>query len=705
MSSKQPRYINRELSWLEFNQRVLDEALDSNTPPLERLKFLAITASNLDEFFMVRVGGLQMLAEQGRLKPDPAGLNPVEQLQAISQRAHRMTVDQYHCYVGSLEIQLADQGIRRLRPDELSERQSNAVELVFENEILAVLSPLAVREAEDFPLLINQTLNVCVQLKPDDESGGQARFAIIPFGRTTYRFITVPSDGGYEYVLLEDIIRDYAEKFFPGEDVVECVPFRITRNADISVREDLASDLLSGMEDLLDERRKSDCVRLEIHDCVTTKSRLFLQQTLGVRDEDVYAVPGPLDLSSFMRLTDLQGFDSLRYPSWPPRHSPNVDLSESMFDVIAKNDVLLYHPYESFEPVVRLIEEAADDSEVLAIKQTLYRTSRNSPIVAALKRAAENGKHVTAIIELKARFDEARNIEWAKKLEQAGVQVFYGVKGLKTHAKICIIVRREPQGIQRYMHFGTGNYNEVTARLYSDASFMTCNLDLGADATSFFNAITGFSQPQKFRKIEAAPIGLRQKLLEMIEAETQRKRQGQDARIVAKMNALVDPTIIDALYDASQAGIRISLNVRGICCLRPGVPGLSENIEVISIVDRFLEHSRIFYFYHGGDERVFISSADWMPRNLDRRLELLVPIEDKLCRDRLIDILRTSFSDTSKGRRILPDGSYESVVPAKGEAAVNSQQALYQQVCDAEKRAEQSQRTVFEPHRAPGTGA
>jgi polyphosphate kinase len=400
-----------------------------------------------------------------------------------------------------------------------------------------------------------------------------------------------------------------------------------------------------------------------------------------------------------MALTELSGFDSLKPEPWPPQPSVDIDPTVSMFDIIAQRDVLLCHPYDSFDPVVRLIDEAADDPDVLAIKQTLYRTSRNSPIVAALARAAQRGKYVTAIVELKARFDEARNIEGARLLEQADAQVIYGVKGLKTHAKICLIVRREPHGIQRYMHFGTGNYNESTARIYSDISLMTCNEDLGADATSFFNAITGYSQPRRYRKIEAAPTGLRDKLIDMIETETKRKQQGQKAHIVIKLNSLVDPQIIDTLYAASQAGVTVKLNIRGICCLRPGVPGLSENIEAISIIDRFLEHARIFYFYHGGDERVFISSADWMPRNLDRRIELLTPVEDTAARRRLINILDIYFRDTRKARRLLPDGGYQMIV-SDTELTVSSQETLYRAARNAVRRTKQSQLTMFEPHRA-----
>jgi polyphosphate kinase len=694
---KPKRFINRELSWLEFNQRVLDEACDRSTPLLERLKFLAITDSNLDEFFMVRVGGLQILAEQAVTKTDPAGMTATEQLAAIHERAGRMTVDQYTCFTADIEPALADHGIHRLRPDDMNERQSQAAAQVFLNDIYPILSPIATTSQDDFPRLINHTLNACVRLgAADDET--DPRFAVIPFGVSARRFVTLYSEGGYAYTLLEDAVNMFADRFFPGEVVEECVPFRITRNADIAVRDDTASDLLADMRNLLDARKHSDCVRLQIAEEASDKIVGFLQQTLQVDDEDVHKLPGPLALSDFMELADLNGFDELKREPWPPQPSLQIDPSMSMFDVISQRDVLLCHPYDSFDPVVRLIEEAAIDPDVLAIKQTLYRTSRISPIVNALARAAQLGKYVTVIVELKARFDEARNIEWARRLEQADVQVIYGVKGLKTHAKICLIVRREPHGVRRYMHFGTGNYNETTARIYSDISLMTCDDNLGAEATTFFNAITGYSQPKRYRKLAAAPIGLRDRLLEMIEAETKRKQQGQEARIIVKLNSLVDPQIINALYAASQAGVTVKLNIRGICCLRPSVPGLSENIEAVSIIDRFLEHARIFYFYHGGDERVFISSADWMPRNLDRRVELLTPVEDAACRRRLITILDTYFLDTRRSRKLLADGGYEAA--HFEEDGVSSQEVLYRQACEAVKAANQSQPTMFEPHRA-----
>ncbi|WP_145052347.1 polyphosphate kinase 1 [Lignipirellula cremea] len=693
------KFFNRELSWLEFNQRVLDEARNPAIPLLERLKFLAITASNADEFFMVRVGGLQVLSRQRNTKPDPAGMTPDEQLLAISKRFARMTADQYACFATELEPALQEAGIHRLAIETLNAKQQSAVRKIFEQEIFPVLTPIAVTSAEDFPTLSNQGLSLCVRLAPKSPEETQ-RVAVIPLGRSMPRFFALPSSGGYSYMLLEDVAASHVDKFFTGEQVLEWTPFRITRNADMSLREDQAPDLLASMEEILDARKDSPCVRLEIAEHASAELRGFLQDVLTVADTDVIRCPGPVDLSAFMQLGFLPGFDDLKYEAWPPQASTQIDRSESLFDTLTQRDVLLYHPYESFDPVVRLLEEAADDPDVLAIKQVLYRTSRESPIVAALARAASNGKNVTALIELKARFDEARNIEWAKNLEQEGVHVIYGVKNLKTHAKICLIVRRESHGIQRYMHFGTGNYNEATARIYSDASLMTSDEELGADATAFFNMITGYSQPQKFRKIEAAPIGLRDRLLEMIEAETQRVREGGKGSIQAKINSLVDPTLIKALYEASDAGVKIQLNIRGICCLRPGVKGLSDNIEVLSIIDRYLEHARIFHFLHGGDNRVFISSADWMPRNLDKRVELLIPVEDDAAKRRLMGILDCYFRDNVKAKQLQPNGSYQLVKRHARRKEFRSQEELYRLACEAVKNASQSKRTVFEPHQS-----
>ena len=696
----EPRFFNRELSWLEFNQRVLDEARDTSLPLLERVKFLAITGSNFDEFVAVRLGSLQRLVARSG-KADAAGLSPEQQLRAALQRARQLVTDQYACWLDELAPALSAAGLRRIAPNELNDKQARVVNTVFQEELFPILSPMAVDGDGEFPLLNGLTLHLCVRLAPS-AADGPPRYAVIPFGRQRPRFVTLPTDVGSGYFLLEDAVTMNLPRFFPGETIVETALFRITRNADLELDEDIASDLLEGMQEMLDARKESACVRLEISSAASTELKQFLRDRLRVSPEFVFEIPGPLDLAALFRLSDSQGFDHLKYEPWPPVASPEIDPAESMFTTIARRDVLLYHPYESFDPVVRFLDEAAEDPDVLAIKQTLYRTSSRSPIVAALSRAAQRGKYVTALVELKARFDEARNIEWARDLERGGVQVIYGVKGLKTHAKICLVVRREAHGIVRYMHFGTGNYNEQTARIYSDASLMTSDEDLGDDATSFFHAITGYSQPQRFRKIEAAPLGLRERLLDMIEVEINNRKEGRKALIMLKMNALLDEPMIEALYRASQAGVKARLNIRGICCLRPGVPGLSENITVTSVIDRFLEHSRILYFHHGGDERLFISSADWMPRNLDRRVELLVPVEQPAAKERLLSMMKVHFQDTAKARRLLPDGRYKRVHSGDREEPVRSQAVLYQRACAALKAAAQLPVSMFEPHRAPG---
>jgi polyphosphate kinase len=702
MAKREPQFFNRELSWLEFNQRVLDEALDPSVPLLERLNFLAITVSNLDEFFMVRVGGLQILEHQGVNTQDQTGLTPGQQLAAISQRVHEMTASQYACFGKELEPGLASCGIRRLQPGDLSEAQKKRVESVFEHEVFPVISPMRVDARKRFPLLLNLGLNIAVRISAEEPDSG--RFAVIPLGNRPNRFIRLPDENPYSYILLEDVVDLFIDRFFPGKDVVEHAVFRITRNADLSVREDMAADLLAEMKEILDARKQSSCVRLEVEKGASKNLIGFLTKVLSVSApaRDLFSVPGPLDLSAFRKLAALDQFPSLRYEPWPPVPTPDIDRKNNIFKELVNRSIFLYHPYDSFEPVVRLIQEAAADPDVLAIKQILYRTSRTSPIIEALRQAAENGKYVTAVVELKARFDEARNIEWARELEQAGVQVVYGVKGLKTHAKVAIVVRREPEGVVRYLHFGTGNYNETTARLYTDASYFSTDSDLANDASILFNAITGYSQPQGLVKLEAAPTGLRLRFLELIESEIERKRQGQRALIMAKMNSLVDTEVIKALYRASRAGVKVLLNVRGICCLRPGLKGLSENITVVSIVDRFLEHSRIYYFYQGGEPKIFISSADWMSRNLDRRVELLVPIEDAASQKRVINILDTCFKDNVKGRKLLPNGQYEKPSPPPGKKGVRSQEILYQQAVAEVKQVEEASLTVFQPFRPAG---
>jgi polyphosphate kinase len=695
-------FINRELSWLEFNQRVLDQALYSKVPVLDRLKFLAITASNLDEFFMVRVGGLQIQQAQGIETPDASGATVSEQLDRVFERVNTIVQDQYYCFLTAIEPILAAEGLERINAKNASARHRESLTRFFNEEIYPIVSPMDIDPEGPFPILTNMGLHLCVRMASGD-SENPHRFAFLPLGKAISRFVTLPSDRGYNYALLEDVIAELVDQYYPGKRVDECVAFRVTRNADVSVREDSAADLMLGMEEVLHSRRSAGFVRLEISAAVSDLTLQFLQEKLGLRSRDVFKINGPLDLSSMMYLTEMDGFPALRDSAWIPQRSPSIDSTRSMFQTIAEKDLLLCHPYESFEPVVRFIEEAVDDPDVLAIKQVLYRTSRKSPIVAALKKAAERGKYVTAIVELKARFDEARNIEWARELERSGVQVIYGVRGLKTHAKICIVVRREPSGIVRYIHFGTGNYNEATARIYSDISYFTCNESLGRDASAFINAITGYSQPQPYEKIDSAPLGLRKKLLALIQAETLNKRNGQKAYIAAKMNALVDPDIICALYEASQAGVVIRLNVRGICCLRPGVPGLSENISVVSIVDRFLEHARILYFYHGGDDAVFISSADWMQRSFDRRVELLVPVEDTASKRRVMEILDTYFRDNQNSWRLGADGQYKRIQPENQQPKFRAQKSLCDAAIAAVKKAEHAARTTFEPHKSAAT--
>ncbi len=695
---KTAKYINRELSWLEFNQRVLDEACNADNPLLERLKFLSITASNLDEFIMVRVGGLQIMVQEGRKKRDISGLTPIGQLKAISKRTREMVKLQYDCYLKDLEPALNGAGIQRIHPHALSREQTDYVSAYFNDELFPILTPMAVDLNSDFPLLPNLTLCLAVRIAPA-KGEKEERFALLPFGRSINRFITLPAEKSYTYMLIEDIAAIFMDRWFPGVTVIENGVFRITRNADMNVCEDLAADLMLGMEGILDARKQSECVRLEIDRSASDEIIMLLRNALNVAEQDIYRITGPQDLAGFQNLAFMDGFEQLKDESWPPCSSPAVDPRESIFETMGRKNILLVHPYESFDPVIRFINDAADDPDVLAIKQTLYRMSSRSPVVDALFKAVHKGKHVTALIELKARFDEARNIEWAKQLEQEGVQVIYGVKGLKTHSKITIVVRREPQGLVRYMHFGTGNYNESTAKIYSDISYMTCDNALGSDASAFFNAITGFSQPIQYNKLHMAPLGIRDALVELIENEIERRRQGQDALIMAKMNSLADPPLIDKLYEASLAGVKVLLNIRGICCLRAGVPGLSENITVVSIVDRFLEHARLFYFQHGGARHVYISSADWMPRNLDRRIELLVPIEDRAARKRLIAILKLYFKDTSNAWVLNPDDTFQRRRPRRKEDRLRAQEVLYREVAESVEQAQQERNTLFEPHR------
>jgi polyphosphate kinase len=703
------RFLSRELTWLEFNRRVLEQAAVPALPLLERAKFLAIASSNLDEFFMVRVGSLKLQYDRNPSGMDPSGMTVAQQLATVAKVTRDLVKRQYELYNQNFLPEIAERGIERVNLDQASSRTLLAAREKFEEEIEMVISPQIVSQHRPFPLLQGLGLYICVRLKATVgaiETPGMTEedpwdFAVVPLGKILPRVVQLPPDEAtmsqtYRYVLLEELITHCIADLFPSREVVECVTFRIVRNADVELREDEAFDLMVGMEDVLETRRLSRVVRLEYSSGASDATLAFLSEKMELIANDLFPIDGPLDLTYLFSLSGLEGFENLKDEPWPSQRHPLIDPNQSMFANVAANNLLLVHPYERFDPVVRLIEEAANDPGVLSIKQALYRTSRNSPIVAALMKAARAGKYVSAIVELKARFDEARNIDWAREMELAGVQVIYGIRGLKTHAKVCIIVRRERTGIVRYIHFGTGNYNEVTAQLYSDISLLTCDEDLGADATSFFNGVTGASQPQPMNLLSAAPLTLRQRILDLIDGETQRSRQGQKGEIVAKMNALADTDVIDALYRASQAGVRIRLNIRGVCCLRPGVKGLSETIEVTSVIDRYLEHARIFSFRHGGDRLMFISSADWMPRNLDRRVELFVPIIDPANRDKLRQVLSSYFKDNASAWRMDASGLYTQV-PTVGRA-YRCQYRLHRRAVESARTSSVHQQSQFETY-------
>jgi polyphosphate kinase len=690
-------YLNRELSWIEFNQRVLNEALREDLPLLERVKFLAITASNLDEFFQVRIGGLMLLRRSGRKTPDASGLTPTKNLASLRQRILKMSADQYSLLTTSIVPALEKSGIFPLQIQDLSTSQTTQVSATFQDLISPLLTPLAVDPAGPPPMVpALQIIVACRLLDPETQS---TRHALIPIPDSLGRRQTVATeDGSVAFLLIEDLVANCAEQLFPGESVTATTAFRVTRNGDIAVQEEDATDFAEEMEDVLSARRFADTVRLEIRSDSPRDLARMIKSVTSVTPQETYRVDGPPGLASFMELAFLSGFDHLRDADWPAQNSPAITPGTSLFETIANKDVLLFHPYESFEPVLRLIEEAAEDPDVIAIKQVLYRTARKSRIIDALIKAAENGKHVTALVELKARFDEARNLDRADELQRAGAQIVYGVKGLKTHAKICLIVRREAGHLRRYVHLGTGNYNETTSRLYTDLSYLTCKPEYGNDASLFFNAVTGRSKLLRFQRLVPAPTAMKPELLDLIAGEAERAKQGLPARIIAKVNSLHDPEIINALYKASQAGVEIRLNVRGICCLKPGDPKYSKNIEVISVIDRFLEHARLFYFHRGGDPGVYISSADWMTRNLEKRVELMIPIEEPALKRRLVRILEAFFLDNTQASRLMPDGSSQRITRTKGQKAFRVQDHFYQTARKASKAREHELSMTFEPH-------
>lgn len=677
----QEHYLNRELSWLDFNARVLEEAADRTNPTLERVKFLSIVSSNLDEFFEIRVAGLQEQLYAGLEPQDfPAdGLAPTEQLARIDQRVHQLVGEQYRLLQEELIGDLQSSGIEWVRLAGLSASERTYVDDLFASSIYPVLTPLAIDPGHPFPHVHNKSLNIALRVERTHANQLQELFAVVQVPGVLDRVVILPgSPDRVRFVLLEDVIADHLGTLFGGFRVLGHTVFRVTRNTDLIIDEDAAEDLLQTIEEHLRQRLHGDAVRLEIAEAADERFVQMLVGALDLHARDVYRVQGPVDLTVFMALHRLEGFRALKdeplVPGLPPAFASGGDI----FELIRNQDILVHHPFESFSSVVNFIDRAADDPQVLAIKQTLYRTSGASPIIRALERAAQNGKQVTALVELKARFDEENNIVWARSLEHAGVHVVYGVVGLKTHCKASLVVRREADGIRRYVHLATGNYNPTTARVYTDLGLFTARPDFGVDTSELFNLLTGYSQGRRWRKFLVAPLGLREQVVDLIGREARNAQSGKPARIIAKMNALVEPMVIDALYRAARAGVKIDLIVRGTCCLRPGIPGLSENIRVISIVDRFLEHSRIFYFENAGESEVFLGSADWMPRNFLRRIEVMFPVEDARLKARLTqELLPLILSDNVKARELRADATYVRVHPAGGQEPVRSQ-AVFQ---------------------------
>lgn len=657
MFTKHENFINRELSWLKFNSRVLGEANDRQKPLLERLRFLSITSSNLDEFFMIRLAGLKHQLESGVNKIDAAGLTVEQQIMHISEAAHALVKEQYR-HLRSILKDLEQDEIYFCDVHEVKGKDKEWLDNYFHHTVYPVITPMAVDASHPFPFLANRTLNLAVTLCRDNEIS----MAVIPVPGGLPRIVEVPGNTKKKrFVFLEQIIMTFAQELFYGYKIQDIGAFRITRNADLSIDEEDVKDLLAEVEKSLRQRKRGQAVRLEIAKSIKPDIKEFLVEALKIVEPDVYEITGPIDLTCMMKFVDLPGCDQLRYNPLVPQVPADLVGEEDLFAVIRQRDILLHHPFESFRPVLDFVRQAANDPQVLAIKQTLYRVSGNSPIVRALAQAAENGKQVTVLVELKARFDEENNILWAKQLEEAGCHVIYGLVGLKTHAKMILVVRQEESGIKRYVHMGTGNYNDTTAKIYTDMGIFTANDPFGADASGFFNVLSGYSDPPVWNKIVVAPLGLREKIESLIDREIAFVQEGRPARIVVKMNALLDKEIIMKLYEASHCGVKIDLIIRGICALRPGIPGVSENITVRSIVGRFLEHSRIFYFSNGGDEKIYLSSADWMPRNLNERVELFFPVDDERHTERIKEILELLLKDNRKAYVMKTDGGYRKV--------------------------------------------
>ena len=680
------RFNNRELSWLDFDVRILEEARDAAIPLMERLKFLSITSSNLDEFFMVRVASLKDQVNAGYKGLDIAGMTAREQIEAILSYTHDFVERQYTTYNRSFLPLLKKNGFKIVSYfEDLNEEQSAYVDKYFRSEVFPVLTPMAVDSSRPFPLIRTGYLNIGALLQ-DKQDKNTVDFATVQVPSGLPRVVTIPTDEDEctTVILLEQIIEKNIHRLFSGYKVLCATPYRVMRNADLPFDEDEAADLLIEIERQLKRRQWGEPIRLEVESGIDKQLLKVLKRELPITEESIYRINGPLDLTFLMKVYNFDGFDHLKDKPYTPQQPKYLRPDEDLFDQIREHDILLHHPYETFDPVVRFIREASQDPDVLAIKQTLYRVSSHSPIIASLAAAAENGKQVSVLVELKARFDEENNIVWARKLEEAGCHVIYGLVGLKTHSKITLVVRREEDGIRRYVHLGTGNYNDSTAKLYTDMGLLTCKRSYGEDATAVFNMLSGYSEPLGWNKLTLAPQWLRDKFLDLINREAINAGKGRNAHIIAKMNSLCDKEVIEALYAASAQGVKIDLIIRGICCLKAGIPGLSDNITVRSIVGTFLEHSRIFYFENDGAPEIYMGSADWMPRNLDKRVEILFPVEDPVLKKDIIELLNIQLSDTKKARIMQPDGTYEKV-DMRGKKAVGAQETFCQNAIRAAK--------------------
>ncbi len=696
--AKAENYTNRELSWLLFDKRVLSEAEDTSLPLFERLKFLSISASNLDEFFMVRVASLKDMVNAGYHKKDIAGLTPEKQLALLNKETHALVKRQYATYNGLLLPQLLENGLRLIEHHEdLTKAEAAYVDSYFADNVYPVLTPMAVDSSRPFPLIRNKSLNIGALVRKKNGEN-ELEFATVQVPSVLSRIVLIPAEEGKAMILLEEVIERNIHKLFLNYDIVCAYPFRIMRNADLSIEEEEAGDLLQEIEKQLKKRQWGEAIRLEVEAGMDERLLKIIQDDLYIGKEDIYPVNGPLDITFLMKMYDLDGFDHLKERRYAkPQPVPELPENEDIFAQIREGDILMHHPYQTFEPVVRFIRQAAKDPAVLAIKQTLYRVSGNSPIIAALEQAADNGKQVSVLVELKARFDEENNIVWARRLEKAGCHVIYGLLGLKTHSKITLVVRREENGIRRYVHLGTGNYNDSTAKLYTDLGLLTCSEAIGEDATAVFNMLSGYSEPRSWNRLSLAPLWLKDRFLYLINREKEYARKGRPAKIIAKMNALCDKSIIEALYEAGAAGVKIDLIIRGICCLKTGLPGVGENIKVRSIVGNYLEHARIFYFENDGRPEYYCASADWMPRNLDRRVEIMFPIEKPELQEKIRHILEYQLKDTMKAHILRADGTYKKQTAGDGEG-FNSQLAFCADARQAVKTQEkESTGRVFIP--------